>query len=701
MAAPVRIKDQWNEQRILTRRALGATVVMFALVLTLIGRLVYLQVYRYDYYVALSQGNRVRMDPVPASRGLILDRDGKVLADNEPAFQLELIREQVPNLNDTLRRLAALGLIDPDDLPEARRMILDRRSFDTVPVALRLTDQQVGRFAVHRYEFPGVDLATRQTRHYPYGELAVHALGYVGAISEEDLEHIDRANYAGSTLIGKLGVEAAYEKLLHGKTGYRQILVNAMGRSVQRVGSYVPDLTFEPPVAGEDLVTSIDLLTQQAAEQGLGERTGAVVALDPNTGDVLALASHPDFDPAAFARGLSEREYAELADDPDKPLLDRALRGTYPSGSTIKPAIALAALTYHAVDPFKIFYCTGTFHLPGSALIWREPRSDGHHGDVNLQQAITRSCDVYFYNLASTLGVDRIDQFLGPFGYGELTGIDIAGEKPGVLPSPAWKRRYFKHPADEVWFPGETVNLGIGQGYLQVTPLQLAHVAAELATRGHTFRPRLLIGTRDAYDHVTPVAPAPDPPIQGVSEDSWNLVLQAMRRVTTCEDVAGFGRTCGTAYAAFRGIPYQAAGKTGTAQVYTVARSQRLTEKGPEQLRDHSWFIAFAPFDKPRIAVAVLVEHAGFGSEAAAPLARKVIDAYLLRQLDPNPPGAPGAPARPSAHSTPSHAGSAQRPSAPRAAPAQPAPAPGGPAEPLPLRAPAPGGRSPRPLERA
>jgi len=644
VAPPVRIKDQWNEQRILTRRTIGATVVMLLLVFTLIGRLVYLQIYRHDYYVALSQGNRVRMDPVPASRGLILDRHGVVLADNEPAFQLELIREQVPDLNDTLRRLVALGLIDPDDLADTRRMILDRRSFDTVPVALRLTDEQVARFAVHRYEFPGVDLATRQTRHYPYGELAVHALGYVGAISEQDLEHIDRANYAGSTLIGKLGVEAAYEKLLHGKTGYREILVNAMGRSVQRVGSYVPDLTFEPPVAGADLITSIDLLTQQAAEQGLGDRTGAVVALDPNTGDVLALASKPEFDPAAFARGLSEREYAELADDPDKPLLDRALRGTYPSGSTIKPVIALAALTYHAIDPFKIFYSTGIFHLPGSSFIWREDR-DGPRGALDLQQAITRSSDIYFYNLASILGVDRIDEFLGPFGYGRLTGIDIAGEKPGLLPSPAWKRHYFRNAADQVWFPGETVNLGIGQGYLLVTPLQLAHVAAELATRGHTFRPRLLIGTRDAAGHITPIAPVPDPPIQGVSDASWDLVLQAMRRVTTCEDVPNFGYTCGTGSAAFRGIPYQAAGKTGTAQVYTVSRSQRLSEKGPEKLRDHSWFIAFAPFDKPRIAVAVLVEHAGFGAEAAAPLARKVIDAYLLRQMDPNPPGMAGSPA--------------------------------------------------------
>ncbi len=635
MSSPVRIKDRWNEQRILSQRTLAAAIVMGLMVFTLIGRLVYLQIYRHDYYVTLSQGNRVRLDPVPASRGLILDRSGDVLADNEPAFQLELIREQVPDLNDTLKRLAALGLINPDDVGETRRMILDRHSFDTVPVALRLTDEQVGLFAVHRYEFPGVDLATRQTRHYPYGELAVHALGYVGAISEQDLEHIDRANYAGSTLIGKLGIEAAYEKQLHGKTGYREILVNAMGRSVQRVGSYVPDLSFDPPVAGKDLVTSIDLLTQQAAEDSLGDRTGAVVALDPSDGDVLALVSHPDFDPAAFARGLSRREYAALANNPDKPLLDRALRGAYPSGSTIKPAIALAGLTYHVVDPFKIFYSNGTFHLPGNSFLWREDRT-GPRGPLNLQQAIARSSDVYFYNLASILGVDRIDTFLAPFGYGELTGIDIAGEKPGLLPSPAWKKTAFKRPQDQVWFPGETVNLGVGQGYLLVTPLQLAHIAGVLAERGRSYRPRLVIGTRDLYGHVTPVAPIEETPVRGIADSSWDLVLQAMHEVTTCQDSPIFGHTCGTAYASFKDAQYQAAGKTGTAQVFTVSRSQRLTEHVAQQLRDHAWFIAFAPIDKPRIAVAVLVEHAGFGAEAAAPIARKVIDAYLLHQFTPS-----------------------------------------------------------------
>ncbi len=626
MSSRVRIKDRWNEQRIFTQRTLGAIVVIAALVLTLIGRLVFLQIWRHDYYVELSQGNRVRLDPIPASRGLILDRNGKVLADSEPAYQLELIREQVPNLDDTLHRLAALGLIDSEEVEDTRHMILSRRSFDNVPVRLRLTDEEIGRFAVHRYEFPGVDLATRQTRHYPFGQLGVHALGYVSAISEQDLEHIDRSSYAGTTLIGKLGIESAFERELHGKNGFREILVNAQGRSVQRQGAYAPELHSLPPVAGEDLVLAIDLQAQQAAEDGLGEHRGAVVAIDPNTGDVLALASKPGFDPASFARGLTRSEYAALSDDIDKPLLNRALRGTYPSGSTIKPALALAALTYHLVDPNRQEFCSGVFHLPGSSLLFREGKT-GRHGYLDLTHAIAKSCDVYFFGLAATVGGERIANFLTQFGYGSLTGIDISGEKPGLLPSPEWKRQAFKRPADQVWFPGDSVNFGIGQGYLLVTPLQLAHVAAVLAERGRSFRPRLVTGVRDLSGKITPIAPTPNPPVAGVSDADWDTVLAGMVGAATY----------GTAAAISKGASYTIAGKTGTAQVFTVSRSERLTDKVAERLKDHSWFIAFAPVEAPRIAVAVLVENGGFGASAAAPIARRVMDAYLLRQSTANP----------------------------------------------------------------
>ncbi|MGA8708728.1 MAG: penicillin-binding protein 2 [Steroidobacteraceae bacterium] len=621
MSSRVRIKDQWNEQRIFSQRTLGAMVIIGVLVLALLARLSYLQVLRHDYYTELSQGNRVRLDPIPASRGLIMDRNGNVLANNEPAYQLELIREQVPDLNATLRRLAALRLIDPEELDDTRRVIFSRRSFDSVPVRLRLTEDEIGRFAVHRFEFPGVDLATRQTRHYPHGELAVHALGYVSAISEQDLERIDRATYAGTTLIGKLGVESAFEPQLHGRNGFRQILVNAQGRSVQRQGAYAPELHSQSPTAGDDLVLSLDLAAQQAAEDGLGDHRGAVVAIDPSNGDVLALASKPGFDPAEFARGITRSEYAALSDNEDKPLLNRALRGTYPSGSTIKPVIALAALTYHLVDPNKPEFCNGVFHLPGSSLLFREGRS-GRHGWLDLTHAIAKSCDVYFYGLAATVGAERIAAFMAPFGYGELTGIDISGEKPGLLPSPEWKKHAFKKPADQVWFPGETVNFGVGQGYLLVTPLQLAHVASVIAERGRSFRPRLVTGIRDTGGQVKQIAPFANPSIEGVTADDWDLVINGM------VGAASYG----TAAAIGKGASYTIAGKTGTAQVFTVSRSQNLTQKVAERLKDHAWFICFAPVEAPRIAVAVLVENGGFGASAAAPIARKVMDAYLLRQ---------------------------------------------------------------------
>jgi penicillin-binding protein 2 len=621
MDSRVRIKDHWNEQRIFSQRTLGAFVIIGLLVMTLIGRLTYLQVLRHDYYLGLSQGNRVRLDPIPASRGLIRDRNGVIMADNEPAYQLELIREQVPDLNDTLKRLSAIGLIDPDSIEDTRRVIFSRRGFDTVPVRLRLTDEEIGRFAVHRYQFPGVDLATRQTRHYPFGELAVHALGYVSAISEQDLEHIDRNTYAGTSLIGKLGVENTYETALHGKNGYREILVNAQGRSVQHEGVFATEMHAQAPTAGDDLVMSLDLATQQAAEDGLAAHRGAVVAIDPSTGDVLALASKPGFDPAAFARGLSRVEFAALNDNIEKPLFNRALRGTYPSGSTIKPALGLVALTDHVIEADRKVLCSGQFNLPGSAHIFRADKNEPR-GLLDLREAIARSSDVYFYKLATTMGIDRIDTGLAPFGYGQLTGIDISGEKPGLLPSPVWKERVYKQP----WYPGETVNLGVGQGYLLVTPLQLAHIAGVLGERGRSFRPRLVKGFRDADGHVKLLPAVEDKPVTGISNADWDTVIDAMVGVTHC------GSYCGTGAIAFKGAAYVAGGKTGTAQVYTVAQNAKYNAKAlPETLRDHAWFIAFAPVDAPKIAVAVLVENAGFGASNAAPIARKVMDTYLLQ----------------------------------------------------------------------
>ncbi|HUN24874.1 MAG TPA: penicillin-binding protein 2 [Steroidobacteraceae bacterium] len=620
----VRIKDHWREQRLFDRRSLAAGALIALAVVALCARLFVLQVVRHDYYAQLSQGNRVRVEPIPAARGLMFDRNGALLATGRPAYQLELVREEVPDLDGTLRRLVGIGMLSSDELPEVRREIYSRRSFDSVPIRLRMSDEDVARFAVQRFEFPGVDIKTRQTRLYPFGPLAVHAIGYVSAISEQDLAHIDSAAYAGTTLIGKLGVESAYESRLHGTNGFREILVNAQGRSVDKVGALSGELKTEAPVAGDDLVLALDLKTQEAAEQALGDHRGAVVALDPTTGDVLALTSHPSFDPNDFARGITRTQYAALADDPDRPLLDRALRGTYPSGSTIKPALALAALTDHAVDPDRKILCNGVFHLPHSRHLFRSDKGEPR-GLLTLAEAISRSSDVYFYGLAATLGIDRIDAFLAPLGYGEETGIDIGGEKAGLLPSPAWKRKVFKHPEDQPWFPGDTVNLGIGQGYLLVTPLQLAHIAGVIGERGRSFRPRLVKGIRDPDGHTRWLAPVEGKPILGVADADWSIVINAMIGTTRCD------RYCGTAWAAFKGDAYDAAGKTGTAQVFTVAQNAKYNAKDiAERLRDHAWFVAFAPAEAPRIAVAVIVENAGFGSSGAAPVARKVLDAYLL-----------------------------------------------------------------------
>jgi penicillin-binding protein 2 len=616
----VRIKDHWKEQRLFDQRALVASAIGAILLCILAGRLVLLQVSRYDYYSQQSQFNRVRVEPIPAARGLLLDRNGETLAGGQPGYQLELVREEIPDLNATLKGLVSIGLLTPEELPDIRRTILSRRSFDSVPIRLRMTDEDVGRFAVHRFDFPGVDIKSRQLRWYPNGSLGVHALGYVSALSETDLQHIDAAAYSGTSVIGKLGVEAAYEKQLHGTNGSRQILVNAEGRSVEKIGTVRPKLRTQAPIAGETLILGLDLKVQRVAEDALGTHRGAVVALDPRNGDVIALVSKPGFDPTEFARGITRGEYAALANDPDSPLLNRALRGTYPSGSTIKPAIGLVALTDHSITADQKVLCNGTFQLPHSAHIFRADKTEPR-GLLDLTVAIAKSSDVYFYKLAHEMGIDKLDEGLAPFGYGQLTGIDISGEKPGLLPSPAWKKTAFKHPADQVWFPGETVNLGVGQGYLLVTPLQLAHIVGVIGERGRSFRPRLVIGTRAPDGRVTTAPSVEEKPVEGISAENWTIVIKAMMDTMTY----------GTGRFAFAKVAYSAGGKTGTAQVYSVGQNEKYNAKTvAESLRDHAWFVAFAPAEQPRIAIAVLVENVGFGGENAAPVARQVLDAYLL-----------------------------------------------------------------------
>src|SRR5277367_3638907 len=459
-----RIKNVHAENRLFTIRGIVAGVIAGVLLLGVAGRLFFLQVVRHEYYSTLSQGNRIRTEPIPPSRGLILDRHGVVLADNLPAYQIEVVREQVGDnqaLDAALRQLVDIGLFRKEEIPSVKRNILLHKVYESVPVKLQLNDHEMALFAVHRWQFTGVDIRTRLARHYPLHEIAVHAIGYVSAINEEDMKQIDSAEYAGTSLIGKVGVEGAYEQQLHGKPGFKEVLVNAAGRPVEKQGGYASKLNTRPPVAGEDLILGMDVRVQKVAEEALVGKRGAVVALDPKTGDIIALVSTPGFDPNDFVRGLSVAQYSVLSNSIDVPLLNRALRGAYPPGSTVKPLYALAAQKYGVFTPQQIQYCPGYFTLPGSSNKYRD---DKVHGSLDMRHAISESCDVYFYRLADKMGIDRMHAFMSAFGYGELTGIDIPGEKPGLYASPEWKRRVFKRKADQVWFPGESISMGIGQG---------------------------------------------------------------------------------------------------------------------------------------------------------------------------------------------------------------------------------------------
>jgi penicillin-binding protein 2 len=640
MVSSVRIKDHHSEQRMFLNRAIAAGAVMLLLILALAVKLFQLQVLRHDHYAELSQGNRVRVEPVPPNRGLIVDRNGVVLAENLPAFQLELTSEQVPDIDAALAGLVSLQLIQEAEIPDIKRLVRSRRSFEGVPIRLRLTDEEVARFAVHRHEFQGIDIRTRLTRHYPLGELAVHALGYVAAISEQDLARIDETEYAGTTLIGKIGLEYAYEKELHGDPGFRQVLVNAQGRPVELASLADAGLSSRPAVGGNDLVLSLDVKVQRVAEEALKGHRGAIVAIDPTNGDIIAFVSTPGFDPNQFGRGLSSKEYSALQDNIDRPLFNRALRGVYPPGSTIKPVVALAALENQTVDPDQLRFCRGFFTLPGSRHRYRDWRPEGH-GNVNMQEALAQSCDTYFYAVANALGIDKMSEMLGRFGLGRVTGIDIGGEKSGLLPTREWKQRAFSRPADRVWFPGDTVNISIGQGYMLTTPLQLAHMVATISRRGKSYVPRLVTAVRDPKSGITrKLPPQVNGDLNGISQARWDRAINGMIGVTSPPR--------GTARGSAAGAAYKIAGKTGTAQVFSVGQTEKYDEKTiEERLRDHALFVAFAPAEAPRIAIAVLVENGRSGSGTAAPVARKVMDAYLVPGGTAAPP-APAARARPS-----------------------------------------------------
>ena len=621
----VKVKDLFREQRTFGLRALLAGCVAGLMLLVVAGRLVWLQVLEYEHYAELSQGNRVRIDPLPPDRGIIYDRKGRILAENTPAYQLTITREQVADLDATLDRLVRLKLLETNDLDRVRKLLGSRRLFEAVPVRLRLTDEEISRYAVNRHDLPGVDLATRMARHYPYGPVGVHALGYVGSISEEDLKRLDPAESFGTAAIGKTGLERAYEGQLHGRGGFREVLVNAEGRTVDTLGGARPELRIERPAAGSDLELSLDIGLQRVAEEALGAQRGAVVALDPWTGEVLVLASTPTFDPNKFARGISTQDYRDLTTNPDQPLYNRALRGTYPPGSTIKPLMALAGLEAGVITPEDSRFCPGYFMLPKSTRRYRDWKKEGH-GKVEMHEAIMTSCDVYFYGLAVAMGIDRIHDAMSRLGFGRVTGIDVEGERSGIMPSTEWKKGAFKAREMQVWFPGETVIVGIGQGYWTATPLQLAHATAVLATRGPHFKPQLVKALRDSGTReLRARPPQPLPTVQLKDSASWEVIVDAMVAVTT--------GARGTAVRASRGATYTIAGKTGTAQVYSIGQQETYDEEEvAERLRDHALFVAFAPAEKPRLVIAVLVENGGHGGSVAAPVARAVFDAYLAEQ---------------------------------------------------------------------
>lgn len=622
LSPKVRLKDHWLEQRTFVRRTLGFAVLLGAATLFLVARLVQLQVVNFEHYSDLSRGNRIRIEPLPPTRGLMFDRNGFVLAENLPAYQLEITPEQVPDIEDTLARLWSLGLVEYDALPRIHELVKSKRQFDSIPVRYRLSDVEVARFAVVRRNFPGVDIRARLTRHYPYGEAVVHAVGYVGGISKQDMEGRDAGLYAGTTHIGKTGVERQYENELHGTVGHRQVKVNAQGRGLEELPSGKKE-----PSPGQDLYLSIDIGAQLAAQAALEGARGAVVAIDPRNGDVLVLASTPAFDPNPFGAGMSPQAYRALQTDIDKPLFNRAIRGHYPPGSTIKPVIALAGLDYRVVDPAHRAFCPGYFMLPGNPHRYRDWKKEGH-GLVDLHDSIVRSCDVYFYQLAIELGIDRIYAFMSGFGFGQPTGIDLPGEKRGLLPSRQWKRQAFSNPGDQVWFPGETVITGIGQGYMLATPLQLAHATATLAVRGQRFKPRLVTAVRNAVTgEITKLPPVPMRGFEVAEPGMWDQVLSAMTAVVN--EPQGTARRIGET------ATYRIAGKTGTAQVFSVAQDEEYeAEDVDERLRHHALFVAYAPVEAPEIAVAVVVENGGSGSRTAAPVARAVLDGYF----DDQPP---------------------------------------------------------------
>ena len=606
------IKDTEEESRLIRLRIYSAVVIIILIVMVLVARLFYLQVIRHDHFITLSQSNRVKVLPIAPIRGLIFSRDNVLLADNQPSFSLELIPEQIDSLDKTIGQLSRLIDIDEDSVNRFKKLRREKRRFESIPLKFNLSEDEVARFSVERHKIPGAKVIARPYRHYPEKSTLVHALGYVARIDEKDLQKIVESNYLGTTHIGKLGVEKAYEDILHGHVGHQQVEVNAQGRII-RV------LERTPPEPGKNIYLTLDLSLQTVALSLMQGRKGSIVAMNPDNGDILALVSSPAYDPNPFVNGIDSKSYKVLLSSRDTPLINRALSGKYPPGSTIKPFLAIAALMFGVRDVDEKTWCKGWYTLKGQDHRYRDWKKGGH-GHVDLNYAIMQSCDVYFYTLAHDLGITRLNQALTNFGFGFKTGIDIGGESTGLVPSIDWKRSALNQP----WYPGETLIAGIGQGYVLTTPLQLVTATAALANHGKRVLPRLVYKISDPISGESTLLPVATPEyVAGYKQEHWNFVIQAM------EDVMHGAK--GTARRSGANAAYRIAGKTGTAQLFGIGQDEKYEkDEVPEHLRDHALFIAFAPARQPKIALAIVVENGGSGSSTAAPIGRKLLDHYLL-----------------------------------------------------------------------
>ena len=605
------VSDHSYEASIFKFRAIVAAIICLLLIGVLLFRLAWLQIVDYDRFSDLSEHNRLRLMALPPTRGLIYDRNGVILAENKPTYHLEIIPEQVEDMDATLKGLAQIVALSESEIERFKEQLLVHRSFQRISLRTHLNEVEVARLAVNRHRFPGMDVNARLNRFYPQGELTAHVVGYVGRINERELTVIDEGNYRGTTHIGKTGLEKYYEAELHGQVGRQKVEVNAQGRVLRIIDKVAS-------VPGNDLVLNLDIELQRLAEEGLGEFAGSVIAIEPHSGAVVVFVSNPGFDPNQFVNGISHKNYNALQHDIDKPMFNRAIFGQYPPGSTLKPFIGLAGIEQRRFGVKQSIFCGGHYLLPGDKTKrkYRDWKKWGH-GTVDLSKAIEQSCDVYFYELAYHMGIDPMHDFLAQFGFGEETGIDLLGERSGLLPSTEWKKQKYR----KVWYPGETLIAGIGQGYMLTTPVQLAVATAALASRGEKIVPRLLkevhVSTMDEIKKREPSKTM----IKLRRKNHWNEIFNAMKKV-----VHG---TWGTARATGQGMKFKMAGKTGTAQVFGIAQDEEYDEETvAAHLRDHGLFIGFGPVKDPVLAVAVVAENGEHGSRMA-PIARDLIKRYL------------------------------------------------------------------------